>query len=238
MKVKRPGPVEVKKGEAILVEGETGKEMYIIEEGRVEIYRKANGGERRLGLLEAGDFFGEMGLLDDQPRTASARATVDTRLLLIDETTFEQILRRHPEVSIRIMRSLCKRLRAAAAGGPAPPEPLPATRPAAVPGRLVPKPGGAEIPLPAKAEIRVGRFDAATKTEPDVDLAPFDTKRLTSRRHATILREEGELFLLEEIATANGTFVNDERIEAGVRVKVGDGDELRFGGVTFVLRVP
>ncbi len=276
MKVTRPGPVQVKQGEVILVEGDTGKEMYIIEKGRVEIFRKASGGEQPVGLLEAGDFFGEMGLLDDQPRAASARAAEDTKLLLIDHTTFDQMLRQYPEVSIRIMRSLCRRLRAAAAAAPpvaaaAPggkdfigaivagdePETAPVTAPpgppVAVPeappaaaeaapapprGRLLPKPRGAEIPLPEKAEIRLGRFDSVTKTEPDVDLAPFDKKRLTSRRHAKILREEGRLFVFEEIGTANGTFVNDKRVATGVKVEIGDGDELRFGGVTFVLRVP
>jgi len=230
----RPGPVVVKAGEVILVEGERGREMYIIEEGQVEIFRKTDGGELRIGLLDAGDFFGEMGLLDDQPRAASARAAVDTRLLCIDQTTFEQMIRRHPELSIRIMRSLCQRLRAATSGAPGPP--VPSQAPA--PGRLVPKPSGSEAPLPEKREIRIGRFDAATKTEPDVDLAPYDVKRLTSRRHAAILREGGDLFLLEEFATANGTFVNGQRIATGVKVRIVDGDELRFGGVTFVLRVP
>jgi hypothetical protein len=287
MKLTRPGPLEVKRGEVILVEGDTGKEMYIIEEGRVEIYRKAGEGEQALALLEAGDFFGEMGLLDDQPRAASARAAEDAKLLLIDHTTFDQMLRQYPEVSIRIMRSLCQRLRAAAAAAVIPPaakepgppkdfvaailageasesEPSPATPepaaaapepppaaegapepppaaeapPAPPQGRLLPKPRGAEIPLPEKAEIRLGRFDSVTKTEPDVDLAPFDKKRLTSRRHAKILREEGRLFVFEEIGTANGTFVNGKKIATGVKVEIGDGDELRFGGVTFVLRLP
>lgn len=236
MKPIRPGPVDVKEGEVILVEGDSGREMYIIEEGRVEIFRKTEGGEHRLGLLEPGDFFGEMGLLDDQPRAASARAAVDSRLLCIDQTTFEQMIRRHPELSIRIMRSLCQRLRAASAGAPGRGAPLPV--PAAAPGHLVPRPSGAEVPLPEKSRILVGRFDAATKTEPDVDLAPHDVKRLTSRRHATILREGGDLYLLEETATANGTFVNGQRIATGRKVRIVDGDEVRFGGVTFLLKVP
>jgi hypothetical protein len=235
MKTTGPGPVDVKAGEVILVEGERGREMYIIDEGRVEIYRTTGEGELRVGLLEPGDFFGEMGLLDDEPRAASARAVVDTRLLRIDQTTFEQMIRRRPELSIRIMRSLCQRLRAATSGAPAGPAPSPVP---GAPGRLVPRPSGAEVPLPEKSEIHVGRFDAATKTEPDVDLAPYDAKRLTSRRHATILRERGDLFLVEETQTANGTFVNGDRIATGVKVRIGDGDELRFGGATFVLKVP
>jgi hypothetical protein len=273
MKSKRPGPVEVTEGEVILAEGETGKEMYVIETGQVEIYRSSGGVERRLRVLEAGDFFGEMALLDDQPRGASARALTDARLFLIDHSTFDQMIRQHPEVAIRMLRKLCERLRAASlddeGGAPAKvPEPAaprieeprrgapaaadetraPAhagvpTAPAAgrlrtppPPGRLVAKPSGTEIELPAKAEITLGRFDSVTATSPDVDLAPFDTQRLTSRRHAKILREEGGLFLFEEMGTANGTFVNGRRIATGVRTRIRDGDELRFGGVTLLLK--
>ena len=239
MKSKRPGPVEVTEGEVILAEGETGKEMYVIETGQVEIYRSFGGVEKRLRVLEAGDFFGEMALLDDQPRGASARALTNARLFLIDHSAFDQMIRQRPEVAIRMLRKLCERLRAASlddeGGAPAKaPEPAaprieeprrrapavadetraPAraavpTAPAAgrprtppPPGRLVAKPSGTEIELPTKAEITLGRFDSVTGTSPDVDLAPFDTQRLTSRRHAKILREEGELFLFEEMGTA------------------------------------
>ncbi len=262
MKSKRPGPVDVKEGELILAQDDSGREMYIIESGQVEIFRSAAAGERRLRVLEAGDFFGEMALLDDQPRGASARALTDAKLLLIDHSTFDQMLRRYPEVAIRMLRKLCERLRAASGdseGGPpaeAAPEaaalegfpseaprpeetPAPAPAPApASPGRLVSKETGAEIPLPDRPEITLGRFDSVTGKHPDVDLAPFDGKRLTSRRHAKILREEPGLFLFEEIGTANGTFVNGQRLATGVKAPIRDGDELRFGGVALVLRVP
>jgi hypothetical protein len=273
MKSKRPGPVEVKEGEVILAETDTGKEMYVIESGQVEIYRSAGGEEKRLRVLEAGDFFGEMALLDDQPRGASARALTDSKLLLIDHTTFDEMLRQYPEVAIRMLRNLCQRLRAASgnaegaapapakapapaplrieelpmeapapakktpASGP-PPVEVPAAPAPAPSGRLVAKPSGTEIALPGKAAITLGRFDTVSGMHPDVDLGPFDTQRLTSRRHAKILRDKGGLFLFEEIGTANGTFVNGKRIATGVKTGIKDGDELRFGGVLFVLRVP
>ncbi len=77
-----------------------------------------------------------------------------------------------------------------------------------------------------------------TGKHPDIDLAPFDTERRTSRRHAKILREDGRLFLFEEIGTANGTFVNGTRLATGKKAPIVSGDELRFGGVRFVLMVP
>ena len=250
-------------GAFVLKEGEAGNEMFIIESGTVEILRGSGVAERRLGILESGDFFGEMALLDDQPRSASVRAVTDCRLLVIDAPTLDQMLRQYPEVAVRMLRNLAARLRAetaraeraetapgvaAAAPRPEPAAPLPArpvTAETASPPEaaeptaganartLVPR-GGAPIPLPDKDDIRLGRFDSVSGLAPDIELGPLDTKRLTSRRHARLVRENGETFVLEEIGTANGTFVNGTRIVTGLKTRVRDGDTLRFGGVDLV----
>jgi CRP-like cAMP-binding protein len=103
--------VNFKAGDAVFLEGHPGAEMYIIEDGQVEIVRRRADEERRLMVLEPGDFFGEMSLLEDMPRTATARAVTDCRLLPVDASTFDLMLRDHPEVAIRIMRMLSRRLR-------------------------------------------------------------------------------------------------------------------------------
>jgi pSer/pThr/pTyr-binding forkhead associated (FHA) protein len=103
--------VRFKAGQVIFTEGQRGGEMFIIEDGQVEIVRRRGAEDRSLVLLEAGDFFGEMALLEDLPRSATARAVSDCRLLPIDASTFDLMLRDHPEVAIRIMRMLSRRLR-------------------------------------------------------------------------------------------------------------------------------
>jgi CRP-like cAMP-binding protein len=231
-----PGPIEFKKGATILREGESGREMFVIEAGSVEIFRTTGGVERRIRLLETGDFFGEMALLDEQPRGASARAASDCRLLAVDAPTFDQMLRRYPEVAVRMLRNLCRRLREADADG----ERVPAAVPDAAPsgdrsGALVTA-GGSALPLPRRPEITLGRFDSVTNFRPDIDLGELDTQKLTSRRHAKLLREGGEMFVFEEIGTANGTFVNGVRVKTGVKTKVAPGATLRFGGVDLVYR--
>jgi CRP/FNR family cyclic AMP-dependent transcriptional regulator len=257
-----------KAGAFVVREGEPGQEMFVVESGSVEIFRGSGETERRISLLGAGDFFGEMVLLDDQPRSASARAATDCRLLVIDATTLDEMLREHPEVAVRMLRNLAGRARAeiaradkaeaallaaspgqaAAAVKPGPAKAAPkaasppdAPAPAAgagtkaKPRALVP-PGGAPIPLPDKDDVRLGRFDSVSGLAPDIELGPLDTKHMTSRRHARLVREHGQTFLLEEIGTANGTFVNGTRIVTGVRTRVVDGDTLRFGGVDLVYR--
>ena len=242
-----------KAGAPVIKEGEPGQEMFVIESGSVEVFRGSGPKERRLSLLEAGDFFGEMALLDNQPRSASVRAATDCQLLVIDATTLDQMLRQHAEVAVRMLRNLAGRLRAEAAradkaeaalgAAPAPAKPEPAraapkaSSPAPAPAdrsRTLVPPGAAPIPLPDKDDVSLGRFDSVSGLAPDIELGPLDTKKLTSRRHARLVRENGGTFVLEEIGTANGTFLNGTRIVTGVKTRVADGDTLRFGSVDLV----
>lgn len=98
-----------KPGHFIFNEGDAGTEMFIIESGVVDIVR----GDRRevLATLEAGDFFGEMAILEDQPRFAGAVAKEEARLLRIDRAHFNDVLTQNVEIAIRIMRKLTARLR-------------------------------------------------------------------------------------------------------------------------------
>ena len=66
--------LEVAVGEYVFQEGELGTEMFIIQEGQVEICQAVGSQDRPLAMLEKGDFFGEMSILEDLPRNASARA--------------------------------------------------------------------------------------------------------------------------------------------------------------------
>jgi CRP-like cAMP-binding protein len=72
-------------GSVIFHEGDISNVAYVIESGRVEIYRTLANGERTsLALLEAGQMFGEMGVLDAAPRSASARAVTDVVVRTVD----------------------------------------------------------------------------------------------------------------------------------------------------------
>jgi hypothetical protein len=110
---KPPFSSQFKAGEFVFRESDPGSEMFIIQEGEVEIVKLVHGEERQLALLEEGDFFGEMALLEEMPRLASARAVTDCVLLRIDASTFDQMARHHPEIPVRMLRKLSGRLREA-----------------------------------------------------------------------------------------------------------------------------
>ncbi|MFN3414404.1 MAG: cyclic nucleotide-binding domain-containing protein [Thermoanaerobaculum sp.] len=83
-------------GTYVFRQGEPGSEMFIIQEGKVEILTQKGQREVLLAVLEEGDFFGEMAVLEDLPRTASARTLTPCQLLRIDRQTFDQLIRQKP----------------------------------------------------------------------------------------------------------------------------------------------
>ena len=99
--------------EVVFEEGEQGEEMFIIYRGKVKIAKRSNkGDEKTLALLERGEFFGEMALIDNAPRSASAIAKEDgTELIILDKPKFTYMVQQLPDFSLAIMRKLAQRLR-------------------------------------------------------------------------------------------------------------------------------
>jgi pSer/pThr/pTyr-binding forkhead associated (FHA) protein len=231
-------------GDIIFSEGEIGTEMYILQSGTVELLKEIGGETRVLSTLEKGDFFGEMSVLEDLPRTASARAKTDVELVRINGATFDAMLKSNTEIAVRMLRKLSRRVREVtdmleqAIGHTVSEVEKPSeTRTLAESGsfRLVGADGTTAFFLHREGDTLVGRGDPVTGINPDVDLAPIDPQRSTSRRHAKIYTMAGQLYLMEEIGVMNGTFVNGSRITTGTPVPVSGGDELRFGLVSLKL---
>jgi CRP-like cAMP-binding protein len=95
------------KGKTIFKEGDQGDEFFIIVSGRVEI----RSGDRLLETLEADGIFGEMALIDDSPRSASAVALSDVTLAPIKENQFLFLVQNTPFFALSVMRVLARRLR-------------------------------------------------------------------------------------------------------------------------------
>jgi len=102
-----------RKSEVIFKEGSTGSEMYLIRSGRVLLsVRQNETQEVPLIVLNPGDFFGEMALVDDSPRSATASAVEnDTELIVMDRARFLFMVRQQPEFALSLMHTLCRRLR-------------------------------------------------------------------------------------------------------------------------------
>ena len=97
----------VSKDSAIFKKGELGNCMYIIYDGEVRIHD----GDTTFITLKNRDFFGELALLDPEPRSATATALSDTLLLKLEQDEFYEMMSDRPEVGRGIMKILCQRLR-------------------------------------------------------------------------------------------------------------------------------
>jgi CRP-like cAMP-binding protein len=100
----------VRDGSMIFREGENGDKLYIVLDGRVRISKFIPGvGEEALAVLDRGDFFGEMALIDDKPRSADAKAhEADATVLSIDRATLNEILSMDPNASLQFLNLLCR----------------------------------------------------------------------------------------------------------------------------------
>ncbi|MFI5207358.1 MAG: Crp/Fnr family transcriptional regulator [Gemmatimonadales bacterium] len=105
---------EYPKNSVILFEDDPGDALYIVSTGQVKVVLIGEDGrEVILSVLGDGDFFGEMALIDDEPRSAHVIAMKDSQLLVLRRDDFQSQLRDHPAIALKLLRELVQRLRRA-----------------------------------------------------------------------------------------------------------------------------
>ena len=103
-----------KKGTTIFHEGQPGVAFYIVKSGRIKVYKLAEDGrELILGIFGDGALFGDVPVFDGGPYPASAATLVDTAVYAINRDDFERLVTSHPDVALKIIRVLGRRLRQA-----------------------------------------------------------------------------------------------------------------------------
>jgi CRP/FNR family cyclic AMP-dependent transcriptional regulator len=97
-------------GEVIFDEGEVGQAIYLVLEGQVAICRQGRPEDGHLAALGAGEFFGELGLLDDSVRTAQVRATSNCKMAVLFREDFHGLMESHLRIAHKIGRQLLRHL--------------------------------------------------------------------------------------------------------------------------------
>jgi CRP-like cAMP-binding protein len=98
-------------GSILFEEGDDSRDMFVIQDGEIEIIKKTPSGEVLLTTLRRGDFVGEMALLESLPRSASARAKGRAKLLVIQPGGFLLKIRRDPTFAFEMLQALSRRIR-------------------------------------------------------------------------------------------------------------------------------
>jgi CRP-like cAMP-binding protein len=101
---------EFPKGAVLCREGDPGHDMFVIQSGRITISKKAGDIEKVLTSLGPGEFFGEMSILNNNPRSATATCAEPSKVLVIDGRTFEAMIRGNAEIALRLIKKLASRL--------------------------------------------------------------------------------------------------------------------------------
>ena len=97
----------------LLREGDASDSLYIILYGKVKVYVcNAEGGEAILNIQSAGDYFGELALLDEAPRSASVMTMEETRAAIMTKAAFKECLASQPDIAYNLIRTLTRRVRA------------------------------------------------------------------------------------------------------------------------------
>ncbi|HEX9710548.1 MAG TPA: cyclic nucleotide-binding domain-containing protein, partial [Candidatus Thermoplasmatota archaeon] len=105
--------VSFRPGETIVEIGDTGKSLYVLVEGSVQVLYPARSSDFELARLGPGDFFGEMALLNDKPRSATVKAVGTVRALKLDKDGFRRIILEAPRVGLKVLEVLSFRIRSA-----------------------------------------------------------------------------------------------------------------------------
>jgi len=98
-------------GEIIFREGDVGDAMYVIQSGKINITKKAASGELVIATLQSGEIFGDMALFDKLPRSATARASGNAKILTIDKKKLFSTISRDPTLVFKLLESMSQRIR-------------------------------------------------------------------------------------------------------------------------------
>jgi CRP/FNR family transcriptional regulator, cyclic AMP receptor protein len=100
--------LEIPAGKVLTKQGDTGREFFVLMDGEVEVVRDGE----VIGTSGAGDFIGEISILEDMPRTATVTAKTPVRLFVLTAQSFRSFVEESPEVENKVLRTLARRLAA------------------------------------------------------------------------------------------------------------------------------
>jgi CRP-like cAMP-binding protein len=98
--------IDLPEGKTLMKEGDRGREFFVLVEGNAEVVK----GRRKVNTLEKGDFFGEIALVSQRPRTATVTTASPVRVLVVTEQSFRSLLDRAPDVQRKVLLALADRV--------------------------------------------------------------------------------------------------------------------------------
>ncbi len=211
--------------ETVFTEGSSGDRMYIIISGRVEILKSVEGGAgsmESLAMLEKREIFGEMTILDDDPRSAGAVVREQARLLSIRKDNVRELIHDYPDIAFGIFKVLSGRIREANRQI----ELLQRGDQRKVVITVIDPPESHAAHTMVSPSLVLGRPESSEMQSYDKFSIPDQSQEI-SRRHAELVFDRGQL-VLRDLESLNGTWVGGRRL-AREPAPLKDGSTFRLG---------
>lgn len=241
-----------KAGTVICKKDDIQTDFFIINKGKIQLKNDENG--QILTTLGKGDFFGEESLNNEQKAIYTVEVIEDADMIKIPYISLTEMLKQMPDIALKILKKLSEKhikiqsvLLSMAASGP------PVT--AKAPDKEVKKEDqtaekiGPEIKAYliiqrsnrivqlTKTQTVLGRRDYTTGFVPDIDLTDEDEEKYISRKHSQVLFKDGKFYLSEEPGAINGTFLNGNKLQTGVKHELKNEDEITLCQLNVVFKV-
>jgi CRP-like cAMP-binding protein len=241
-----------KAGDIIYKKGEIQTDFYILNKGKVQLKNEGSG--QIVATLTKGDFFGEESLNNEQDAIYTVEVIEDADMIKIPYISLTEMLKQTPDIALKILKKLSEKhikiqnvLMDTVMVAPAANE-----RPAAkevkkedqtsekiegeIKAYLIIQRSNRLVQL-TKTQTFLGRRDYTTGFVPDIDLTDEDEEKYISRKHSKIQFKDGKFYLSEEPGAINGTFLNGNKLQTGVKHELHAEDEITLCHLNIIFKV-
>lgn len=237
-------------GDIIYKKDEIQTDFFIINKGKVQL--RNNGQGQILATLSKGDFFGEESLNSEQNAIYTVEAIEDSFLIKIPYVSLTEMLKQTPDIALKILKKLSEKhikiqtvlmaavvpeAREKTAGKEARKEDATSEK---IGGEakayLIIQRSNRLVQL-TKTQTFLGRRDYTTGFVPDIDLTDEDEEKYISRKHAKIQFKDDKFYLSEEPGAINGTFLNGNKLQTGVKHELHAEDEITLCHLNVIFKI-
>jgi CRP-like cAMP-binding protein len=239
-------------GEIIYKKGDVQTDFYIINKGKIQL--KNDGNDQILVTLGKGDFFGEESLNNEQTAIYTIEVIEDADMIKIPYISLTEMLKQMPDIALKVLKKLSEKhikiqsvLMSTATSTP--PIKVKSTdkeikKESQTSEKISPEikayliiQRSNRIVQLTKTQTFLGRRDYTTGFVPDIDLTDEDEEKYISRKHSQVLFKDGKFYLSEEPGAINGTFLNGDKLQTGVKHELHNEDEITLCQLNVVFKV-
>ena len=240
-----------KAGDIIYKRGDIQTDFYILNKGKVQLKNEGSG--QILATLTKGDFFGEESLNSEQDAIYTVEVIEDADMIKIPYISLTEMLKQTPDIALKVLKKLSEKhikiqsvLMDTVMVAPAAPQ-----KPAAkevkkedqtsekiegeIKAYLIIQRSNRLVQL-TKTQTFLGRRDYTTGFVPDIDLTDEDEEKYISRKHSKIQFKDGKFYLSEEPGAINGTFLNGNKLQTGVKHELHAEDEITLCHLNIIFK--